>query len=311
MALVVTVLDEAGSIDALLTSVERQTCQPDEIVVVDGGSTDGTWEKLQSWQGRLRLVLLRLDGASISRGRNAAIAETAAPLIAVTDAGVELDPHWLEELLAHATEADVVSGFFCSSWRTPFEAALGATVLPALEDVRPESFLPSSRSVLFHRAAWEVVGGYPEWLDYCEDLVFDLALRDHGFRFLFAPRARAAFRPRPTPRAFFRQYYLYARGDGKADLWRKRHAMRYLTYLAGPALLFLFRLRALPLLLAGMALYLRRPYQRALPEVAEMDALDRTRAIVWVPALRVLGDVAKIVGYPVGTMWRLRHGRRP
>ena len=41
-------------------------------------------------------------------------------------------------------------------------------------------------------------------------------------------------------RSYFRQYYRYARGDGKADLWRKRHAIRYVIYLiALPALLLL------------------------------------------------------------------------
>ena len=38
---------------------------------------------------------------------------------------------------------------------------------------------------MFSRAVWERVGGYPEWLDYCEDLVFDLALRHAGCRFAF------------------------------------------------------------------------------------------------------------------------------
>ena len=30
--------------------------------------------------------------------------------------------------------------------------------------------------------------------------------------------------------SFSRQYYFYARGDGKANLWFKRHLIRYLTY---------------------------------------------------------------------------------
>ena len=113
---------------------------------------------------------------------------------------------------------------------------MGATVLPAREDVSPERFLPSSRSVAFRKAAWAAAGGYPEWLDYSEDLVFDLALKARGCRFVFVPQALAYFRPRGSLRAFYLQYYRYARGDGKADLWRKRHAIRYATYLGGPLL---------------------------------------------------------------------------
>jgi GT2 family glycosyltransferase len=199
-------------------------------------------------------------------------------------------------------EVDVVSGFFRADPRTIYERALGATTLPELEDVREETFLPSSRSVFFRRTAWEAVGGYPEWLDYCEDLVFDLALKRSGCRFAFARDAIAYFRPRPTLGAFFKQYYLYARGDGKADLWRKRHAIRYATYLTAAALL----LRAHPsrwLLALGAMAYTRRPIQRL--RVRELPWRQRVEAVALVPLIRFAGDVAKMLGYPVGVAWRL------
>ena len=73
---------------------------------------------------------------------------------------------------------------------------MGATVLPAVDEIRPESFLPSSRSVAFTKAAWQAAGGYPEWLDYCEDLIFDFRLREVSGPFAWAPEAVAHFRPR-------------------------------------------------------------------------------------------------------------------
>jgi hypothetical protein len=33
---------------------------------------------------------------------------------------------------------------------------------------------------------------------------------------------------------------------------------------------------------------------------------ERVQAILWVPVIRVTGDVAKMLGYPVGWLWRLR-----
>ncbi len=73
VSLVLTVLDEAASIDLLLGSVAGQSRPPDEVVVVDGGSRDGTWERLQGWADTLPLKLLREDGANIARGRNVGI----------------------------------------------------------------------------------------------------------------------------------------------------------------------------------------------------------------------------------------------
>jgi len=306
-ALIVTVLDEADTIDTLLESIAAQTRPPDEVVVVDGGSRDGTWERLESWRARLPLQLIRAPGASIARGRNLAIDAASASVIAVTDAGVRLEPDWLAELHAALSEdIDVISGFFTAETSTTFEHAMGATVLPDVEDIRPRAFLPSSRSVLFRRAAWSAVGGYPEWLDYCEDLVFDLTLKRAGHRFAFAPRARVWFRPRGSLLAFFRQYFRYARGDGKADLFRRRHAIRYVTY-AALAILLCRRGAGLALLPIGVALYTRRPYARLLPLLDGLSLPQVAYALALVPAIRLVGDVAKMLGYPVGVWWRLRH----
>jgi glycosyltransferase involved in cell wall biosynthesis len=307
------VLNEADNLATLFASVAAQTRRPDEIVVVDGGSTDDTANVVQAWQARgLPIILLKRPGANISEGRNAAIRQAQASLIAVTDAGVRLEPDWLAALTRPFVEPDppdVVAGFFRSDPRTPFEAALGATTLPNVEEIRPERFYPSSRSVAFTRRAWELVGGYPEWLDYCEDLIFDFALEDAGLRRAWAPDAVVHFRPRTGPGAFYRQYYRYARGDGKADLWRKRHAVRYATYLGLP--LGLLAARRWPWLfgLVGLAAagYVRRPYARLRLALPSMSWPGRLTALAWVPALRLLGDVAKMAGYPVGWWWRLTH----
>ncbi len=309
VALIVTVLDEAGAIDRLLESIAQQTRPPDEVVVVDGGSTDGTWDILETWTTRLPLRCLRAPGASIAHGRNLAVAAATGDVIAVTDAGVRLESDWLEQLLtALKSDIDVVGGFFKADPCTTLETAMGATVLPALEDVDGPRFLPSSRSVLFRRSAWAAVGGYPAWLDYGEDLVFDLDLKRAAQRFAFAPRAVAWFRPRGTLGALFRQYYLYARGDGKAGLFFGRHVIRYLTYAVVASLLWR-RGWSLLLLVPGGAAYTRRPYLRLAPELRELPPMQVLFALALVPVIRLVGDIAKMLGYPVGVWWRLRRLR--
>jgi glycosyltransferase involved in cell wall biosynthesis len=323
VSVIATVLNEGAAIQRLLTSLGAQSRLPDEVVIADGGSTDETMEVLSEWAAAARLPLRVLvePGANISRGRNAAIATASSEVIATTDAGVRLEPDWLEALVApfEGVGPDrpiaVVSGWFVADPQSAFEAAMGATVLPHVREVDAETFLPSSRSVAFRKEAWEQVGGYPEWLDYCEDLVFDLRLRERYGPFAFAPEATVHFRPRGSLRAFFKQYYQYARGDGKADLWRKRHAIRYTTYLVvGPALLALTLLSS-PWwglgLLAGAAAYTATPYRRLGPMLEPCGLLGRLTAVALVPLIRVVGDVAKMIGYPVGLAWRWRNRGRP
>jgi hypothetical protein len=192
---------------------------------------------------------------------------------------------------------------------------MGAAVLPVVSDVQPDTFLPSSRSVAFRKAAWEASGGYPEWLDFCEDLIFDFRLRDRYHPFPFAANAVVHFRPRGSLRAYWKQYWQYARGDGKANLWLKRHIIRYGTYLvAGPLLVTLGALHHPAwwfLLLLGAAAYLWTPFRRLLPAMSGRPLLEKVKALLWVPAIRVVGDLAKMGGYPVGLVWRWKNRHRP
>nr|HID13721.1 glycosyltransferase [Anaerolineae bacterium] len=311
VSVVVTVLNEAGSLPRLLDSLTAQTRPPDEVVICDGGSTDGTLLLLEA-ESRLPLRVIRRPGANISQGRNAAIQAATGEIIAVTDAGVRLSPQWLERIVAPFEDAttQVVAGFFRPDPQTVFETAMGATVLPELREIQATHFLPSSRSVAFRKNAWAAVGGYPEWLDYCEDLVFDFRLRERVGPFVFVPEALAHFRPRSNLRAFFAQYYRYARGDGKADLWRRRHAIRYLTYLVAAPLIGIAGTLASPW---WWALYLIAipgmfwvGWRRLARMWGDLSLAQKLQAALWVPVIRVTGDVAKMIGYPVGVWWRWR-----
>jgi len=307
-----TVLNEGEAIRGVLDSLMAQTRPPDEVVIADGGSRDNTLAILRDYEGRLPLKVIETPGANISQGRNVAIRAASGEIIAVTDAGVRCEPEWLERLTAPFTQALVmtVAGFFRSDSANIFEMAMGATVLPEARDVNPKTYLPSSRSVAFRKSAWELVGGYPEWLDYSEDVVFDLRLREKYGPFVFVPEALVNFRPRGSLRAFARQYYLYARGDGKANLFPRLHAIRYFTYFVAAPLLAYAALTVsgwlwLLGIVAGLA-YIRTPLRRAWPRLKGLSLLNKLRALSYIPLIRLIGDVAKMAGYLVGVGWRVR-----
>lgn len=312
VSVICTVLNEGEAITRLLDSLAAQTRPPDEVIMVDGGSTDATVDVLKTYQNRLPLRVLVEPGANISRGRNVAISTAAGPIIAATDAGVRLAPDWLAHLMAPFAAPNppqAVAGFFTPDVQSAFEVAMGATVLPLVTDVNPRTFLPSSRSVAFTKSAWQKAGGYPEWIDFCEDLIFDFTLKDQIGSFVFAPQAVARFKPRTSLKSFFKQYYLYARGDGKADLWRKRHAIRYATYLLALPILLLLGALVSPwwwpagAIIGGAGMFYT-PYRR-LPRLwGGLTAAEKLRAVLWVPVIRVTGDIAKMMGYPAGLRWR-------
>jgi glycosyltransferase involved in cell wall biosynthesis len=308
-SLIITVLNEQQSIDRFLDSLSAQSRIPDEFIVVDGGSTDRTVEILRDWSSRAPMPTKIVDspGAGISAGRNQAIALASGSLIAVTDAGTRLHPDWLLELHNAYVKGDcnIVAGFFVPEGNRFVERTIAFAITPTLDEIDGETFLPSSRSVLFERRVWESVGGYPEWLDYCEDIVFDLAIKAREGRFGFAPDAVVTWSARATLRAYFKQYFRYARGDGKAGLWPRRHALRYSAYAIGGVVSVAAPRRASVLLMVGYMFYARKFSRRVLVRRGQIGR-SWPAALAMVPVVITVGDVAKMLGYPVGLLWRVR-----
>jgi glycosyltransferase involved in cell wall biosynthesis len=299
VSLVVTVRNEAASIRELLSSIDAQTRAPDEVVIVDGGSTDGTQKLLDEWTNPSRVVLSE-PGANIARGRNTAIARAAGDVVAVTDAGCVLEKDWLERLAGALDGADVAMGFYEPIAATFFERVTTCLTLPDAGQIDPSAFMPSSRSVAFTKDLWTRAGGYPEWLDIGEDMYFNFAVLRTGARRVFVPDAIARWHTRPTLGAFLRQYFRYARGDAIAGMYPRRHAVRFGSY-AASALLVALAVTRWPLLAAipafGMTAWLRPAFGRAW---RRMSGAGRVGAFVLMPFLLVAQDIAKMAGYAAG-----------
>ena len=312
VTLVATVLNEERSLPAFLRSLAEQTVHPAEILIVDGGSTDLTVELLKGWEPACgcRVRVLELAGAGISRGRNHAIDSAAHSRIVVTDAGTVLRPDWFAELTAPwvADPEAVVAGFFEPTGDGFWSRVIAIVTTPTRSEIDPVRFLPSSRSVAFPRAAWRAAGGYPEWLDYCEDLVFDLELRRARGPFVFASGAVVAWAGRESLAQFAKQYYRYARGDGKAGLFRRRHLLRYGAYLYA-AVAVVASGWFVVLGAIGFVGYLAKPWRRVWARRQMLPGAQLAGALAAAPVVVVVGDVSKMAGYPAGRAWR-RQTRR-
>jgi glycosyltransferase involved in cell wall biosynthesis len=295
VTLISTVLDAREHLPAFLDSVREQSVPPDQIVIVDGGSSDGTLELLHAEEG---ITVIQERGANIARGRNVAIAAAAHDVLAVADGDCVLDPDWLAHLLVPIAEgADVAMGFTAPLADGFLQKCLAAVNFPIdAREVDPARFMPSARSVAFRRDAIEAAGGYPEWLAIGEDMWVNHRWRELRLDMRFAPEAVAHWRLRPTLRTTWLQYFRYARGDGESGMYPQRHALRYGVYLGGAAAVS--SRRGLPLLATGAAAYARTPIRRAW---RRLDAPhERIAATAVVPALMAWIDTAKMAGYAVG-----------
>jgi glycosyltransferase involved in cell wall biosynthesis len=293
VSLVATVKDAGPHIDEFLASVQAQTRQPEEVVVVDGGSTDGTWEALQQADS---ILALREPGANIARGRNVAVRAAAHDVLAVTDADCVLDPDWLRTIVEPIERgAEAVAGSYRPLGGSLLQVCMAAIAVPDPDELRP-GWMPSSRSLALTRAAFEAAGGYPEWLDVGEDMYLNHRLVDAGIHIELAPNAVATWRLRPTVAATWRQYSRYAEGDALAGMYPHRHTIRFGTYAFGLFALLSGRRWARLLAVLGGIAYVARPWRRLLRRLPP-GSRDRVQALSAVPPLMAFVDLAKMWGY--------------
>ena len=311
ISLIATVRNERQAITAFVDSLLAQTQPPDEIVIVDGASTDGTREILENYaaQGLLRLIS---QPCNIAEGRNLGIVAATGTHLAITDAGCKLDPDWLEHLACCFNTdpaPDVVAGNFRFETHTPFEeAVVRATFQPNREETSAARYYPSSRSIAFSKAAWEKAGGYPEWLYAAEGTLLNIRLRQLGCSFVFCRDAIVRWRPRETWRALANQRINFSRGNARVGIGTAGYLtnLRIHTQVAAALVASLFYP---PLLILALGLFSWHVRLRLWPQVAAT-----TPAKDWAMRLRVVGvmefvRVTNLYGFFLGRRDRRRDPR--
>lgn len=231
VSIVSTVLNEAEEIPRLIESLLRLDPPAAEIVIVDGGSKDGTWEWLRDAGAKnpvLRAIRdetcsLKYTPGPVSKGRNVAIAAATTETIACVDAGCTYAPGWLAALTAPIArgETEYTLGGSCLALEdaTVWDIA-SAPFLGVRTDIEAPNKSCTARSMAFTRALWQRIGGFPETVLLSEDTLFDIEARK--VTQVAFPQARAMYHPRNTFRSACRQLGRYALGDGILGVRRSR-----------------------------------------------------------------------------------------
>jgi len=290
---VTTVLNEAKTITGLLDSLQTQTKLPDEVIIVDAGSTDATLDlvKAHRLNQSSMIRIIKLSGINRSRGRNLGIKSAKYKIIALSDAGCVLDSDWLARITEPLMNmsVDSVAGYYQTTTSSVLAQAMAPFVAIMPDRFNPKTYLPSSRSLALKKSAWLKVGQYPENLDYCEDLIFSAKLKAQT-RMAVRPEAIVFWEINDSLKDFYRQLKNYASGDVLAGY--SPHLIRIISVY----LRYIVFFTAPPLFLA----YLFWPI------IKFNHYVSGFKAVAYLPLVQFTADLAVMRGALLGLKLRLQ-----
>lgn len=312
ISICITVKNEEKFVGDLLSSLLDQTKKADEIVIVDGGSTDKTMQILRHFAKKDKTIkILKAPNTTIAQARNLGIEVSRGDIIATTDCGCIAKPDWLQKITQPFKHKSIglVAGFYSMPYKNPVQEVAGVYMGVPPQRFDPLTFIPSARSVAFRKSVWENVGGFNEKLERGgEDTDFFYKCVKSFVKIARVEEAIVEWKEIETMdiKDIAHKFFVYAKGDGQAKIWwhpskqLSSHNIKistiYLRYILGilyivycilhPQQHFLL---VIPVIL--VLLYLIWPIWKW------RDVIKRTKSRLLLPIIQIISDIQVMRGF--------------
>ena len=211
ISVIIPTLNAEHEIDALLIALDRQTIQPNEILVVDSASEDKTIELVQKHKG---VRLLQIDRQDFNHGttRDMALNESSGDFVCfLTQDAVPVSDDYLERLVAPMLDDSDIA--LVSGRQLPkadarrFEQLVRGFNYPDWPSVRSKcdlekldikTFFASDACSAYRRTAYLECGGF-EHVNTNEDMLMAARFIASGMKVAYEPRAEVYHSHNLTP----------------------------------------------------------------------------------------------------------------
>lgn len=219
ISIVIPTHNRVRMLERLLTSVKNQKNPPDEVVIVNDGSTDHTQKSLEDWQKQKQNFTPIVLYLPISQGpgaaRNCGIQLASSDAVAFTDDDCMLHPAWINSIINS------------KQWSKPKVVGIGGKVLNyrkgtlseyysfhrILEPPKYIQYLVTANACYLKDHLLDV-GGFDENHRYPggEDNGLSFKLANRGYRFGFEKRMIVIHDYRTSIPAFLKTFFRYGKG---------------------------------------------------------------------------------------------------
>jgi len=216
VSVVVAALNEREFIGRLIDSINNCEYKDKEVIVVDGGSTDGTVEIAE--KKRATVIEETGEPGGPSHARNQGVEEADAEIVCVMDADEEVEDGFFENAMKHLENNNVVA---VKPGDRPvavdcFVEKLHAKTYELKDEIFPSNDSDSIPKFYFwRRDAWLDIGGHPGGMGWKELVEFrDRAeeyIKENGYDTVIEPKSKVRFHMQHSWSSLLRSFRWYGR----------------------------------------------------------------------------------------------------
>jgi len=222
VSVIVPVLNARDTIVDLLDSLMRVDYDRDklEIVIVDGGSTDGTQDLIRSYP--VRMIVERRRGLNLAR--NTGLKNSSGEIVLFTDSDCVVSEDWVKKIVRNFMDSNVgcVGGTVLRYDDSLLSRYADESVMPVLrrfrkrkvlENVMPPLDYPAGCNMAFRREVFDKAGEFNEEIHYGfdEDELVERVC-NAGYKMVLDPEVVVMHKHRGNLKDLLKQTFSYGRG---------------------------------------------------------------------------------------------------